>query len=129
MENSDSQFFPPQPLFQHYFFTYIMSTTAKITQEESIVHVQRRYFIGTFKVFLCQTKNHPDQRAIDQSWVNQLVNKIGGPDVLNRAIHPINTILEDDSCVEALWDLLKADPNSTPALPKEISVLVFAGQH
>ncbi|KAF8692402.1 hypothetical protein RHS03_08625, partial [Rhizoctonia solani] len=76
------------------------------------------------------THNHSDQQALDQSWVDTLVEHIGTPEILNQALHPISVILNDGSSDHVLYDLLqKHGINSTPELPQDLSVLVFAGQH
>ncbi|KEP47032.1 hypothetical protein V565_170740, partial [Rhizoctonia solani 123E] len=98
--------------------------------EVAIIELRKAHLIGTFTVFLSQTQNHPDQRALDQAWVDVLVEKIGTPGVLNRAAYPISVILEDSTWEEDLTDLLdKSGIHSTPDLPNGVKVLVFAGQH
>ncbi|GAB1527343.1 hypothetical protein RhiTH_010518 [Rhizoctonia solani] len=106
------------------------STSNKNATELAAANVQKATLIGTFTVFLSQTHNHPDQQALDQSWVDTLVERIGTPEILNQALHPISVILNDGSSDHVLYDLLqKHGINSTPELPQDLSVLVFAGQH
>ncbi|KAF8594896.1 hypothetical protein BDV93DRAFT_515410 [Ceratobasidium sp. AG-I] len=97
--------------------------------EELIARVRKEYLVGRFKVLLNQTENHPDQRGLDQSWVDELVSRIGDPEILNRALHPIGVILKDNSSTEQLRLVLTAHPNTVPNLPPSTSVCVFAGQH
>ncbi|QRW18592.1 hypothetical protein RhiXN_03516 [Rhizoctonia solani] len=106
------------------------STSNKNATELAAANVQKATLIGTFTVFLSQTHNHPDQQALDQSWVDTLVERIGTPEILNQALHPISVILNDGSSDHVLYDLLqKHGINSTPELPQDLTVLVFAGQH
>ncbi|KDN39106.1 hypothetical protein RSAG8_09013, partial [Rhizoctonia solani AG-8 WAC10335] len=100
--------------------------------EEHLDYVQRRHYIGRFKVRLNQTKTHPEQRTLDPSWVESLVGEIGDPEILNRASHPIAAMLEDDSMINHLLVALEAaggKNNNTPDLPVGVTTLVFAGQH
>ena len=100
------------------------------SQELAIAEIRKANLIGTFTVLLNQTENHPDQRELDQTWVDQLMERIGTPGVLNRALHPIGVILEDETWIEELTRLLEEKgKDSLPDLPKEVRVLVFAGQH
>ncbi|KAG8792618.1 hypothetical protein FRC12_005468 [Ceratobasidium sp. 428] len=103
--------------------------TSRATGEERIAHVQQTHLLGTFRIRLAQTENHPDQRALDTDWVTQLKEKIGSPDVLNRGLHPIGVILKDDQQSEQLRQLVQKSKGAIPDLPNEIGVLVFAGQH
>ncbi|KAF8675265.1 hypothetical protein RHS04_06744 [Rhizoctonia solani] len=106
------------------------STSHRNATELADANVQKATLIGTLTVFLSQTHNHPDQQALDQSWVDTLVERIGTPEILNQALHPISVILNDGSSDHVLYDLLqKHGINSTPELPQDLSVLVFAGQH
>ncbi|KAG8714402.1 hypothetical protein FRC11_008630 [Ceratobasidium sp. 423] len=109
-----------------------MSTPSNkaIAAEQAVVRLRKANLIGTFRVFLSQTRNHPDQRKLDQSWVDSLVQLIGSPDVLARSIHPISVLLDDPSREPELLDLLdKAGKDSVPQLPDGVLALVFAGQH
>ncbi|KDN34382.1 hypothetical protein RSAG8_12530, partial [Rhizoctonia solani AG-8 WAC10335] len=100
------------------------------SNEWATMELRKANLIGTFTVFLNQTRNHPDQRALDQEWVDQLVERIGMPGVLNRALHPISAILEDETWDEELSRLLEEKgKDSAPYLPDGAQVLVFAGQH
>ncbi|KAG8732151.1 hypothetical protein FRC11_000392 [Ceratobasidium sp. 423] len=100
------------------------------SDEAAVIALRNNHLIGTFTVFLNQTKNHPDQRALDQSWVENLIKDIGSPGILNRAKHPIEVILEGDALDEELSHLLdESGKDSSPILPEEMKVLVFAGQH
>lgn len=78
---------------------------------------------------LPQTQNHPDQRALDQAWVDQLTELIGCPDSLNRALHPISVVLVDDKWASNLEEMQKEHPAVVPMLPEEVMVQVFSGQH
>ncbi|EUC61790.1 hypothetical protein RSOL_406780, partial [Rhizoctonia solani AG-3 Rhs1AP] len=100
----------------------------RTSPEEVIPLIRREHFIGTFKVMLPQTQNHPDQRALDQSWVDQLIQLIGSPDTLNRALNPISVVLLKDEWCGKLEDLIKESPG-VPILPDEVVVQVFSGQH
>ncbi|KAJ1299639.1 hypothetical protein OPQ81_011989 [Rhizoctonia solani] len=98
--------------------------------EVVLVKLLQEHLIGTFTVFVSQTKNHSDQRALDQTWVDQLVGEIGAPGILNRAKHPIDVILEDETWETELSSLLdNTGKDSAPILPDEAKVVVFAGQH
>lgn len=100
------------------------------SDEVAIMDLRREHLIGTFTVLVSQTQNHPDQRALDQSWVDALVEKIGTPGILNRAAYPISVILEDGAMEEELLRILDEMGNhSAPDLPDGVRVLVFAGQH
>ncbi|CAE6450348.1 unnamed protein product [Rhizoctonia solani] len=102
----------------------------KHARELAVASLRKDTLIGTFTVYLQQTKNHPDQRALDQAWVDTLVERIGDPEVLSRALHPISVILEDESSDEELLALLdKHGQHSAPEVPSNIQTLVFAGQH
>jgi hypothetical protein len=105
------------------------NSSKQVSGEEAIAKVRKVHLIGRFKVSLSQTQNHPDQRALDQAWVDELVKLIGSLEVLNRALHPISVILEDDSWAKRLQHLLEKHRHEVPDLPMEVSVLVFAGQH
>ncbi|QRW26171.1 hypothetical protein RhiXN_11248 [Rhizoctonia solani] len=106
------------------------STSNKNALELAAANLRKATMIGTFTVLLEQTQNHPDQQALDQSWVDTLVERIGTPEILNRALHPISVILENDAYNQTLEALLEEQGvNSAPKLPQELSVLVFAGQH
>ncbi|KAG8713722.1 hypothetical protein FRC11_011275 [Ceratobasidium sp. 423] len=98
------------------------------SSEEVIANIRQEHFIGIFKIMLSQTQNHPDQRALDQGWVDQLIQLIGSPDTLNRAWNPISVVLLDDKWYEKLEQLKKEHPG-IPTLPIEIIAQVFAGQH
>ncbi|KAG8759676.1 hypothetical protein FRC11_001588, partial [Ceratobasidium sp. 423] len=104
---------------------------SKVTAEETIAQHRKSCLVGTFKVWLSQIENHKDQRALDQAWVDELAERIGNPEVLNRALHPISVILKDDTWVKKLSVILenRADKSQVPDLPKEMSALVFSGQH
>ncbi|EUC54398.1 hypothetical protein RSOL_045890, partial [Rhizoctonia solani AG-3 Rhs1AP] len=100
------------------------------SSELAISKLRKATLIGTFTVLLRQTRNHPDQRALDRVWVDELAKRIGAPEVLNRALHPISVILEDNTWNDALLHLLgEKGKDSAPNLPDGVDVLVFAGQH
>ncbi|EUC54295.1 hypothetical protein RSOL_036580, partial [Rhizoctonia solani AG-3 Rhs1AP] len=105
------------------------SRSTKTSRELAVAMVRESHLIGRFKVFLKQTQNHPDQRALDQSWVDQLVERIGSPDQLNRALHPICVILQDDSSDAKLQHLHANRQGQVPDFPEGLVVKVFAGQH
>jgi hypothetical protein len=106
-----------------------MSTRSKkLSGEELIAQVRQTHFLGRWKILVRQTKNHPDQRPLDEEWVDSLVERIGNPEILNRALHPIHVILEDDSHAQRLCSLAEQN-GGVVELPSDLSVLVFSGQH
>jgi hypothetical protein len=96
--------------------------------EEVVPIIRRENFIGIFKVMLTQTQNHPDQRALDQDWVDQLVQLIGNMETLNRALNPISVVLLNDDRLGELQKLCKEHPG-VPMLPEDVVVEVISGQH
>ncbi|KAG9100095.1 hypothetical protein FS749_016285 [Ceratobasidium sp. UAMH 11750] len=104
-------------------------SSKKSSGEEEIAQVRKAHLVGRFKVPLSQTQNHPDQRALDETWVDELVNRFSDKELLNRALHPIGVALQDDKQAEDLRKLAAASGGAVPDLPHGVVVVVFAGQH
>ncbi|KAG8711656.1 hypothetical protein FRC09_020483 [Ceratobasidium sp. 395] len=102
---------------------------SQIAPEERIANTLLSHLVGTFKIPLAQTENHPDQRPLDREWVAELKLKIGEPEILNRGLHPIDVLLKDDEQSKQLKQLVGDSQGSIPDLPEAVRVLVFAGQH
>ncbi|QRV74586.1 hypothetical protein RhiJN_02601 [Ceratobasidium sp. AG-Ba] len=97
--------------------------------DELLAQVRKKHWIGRFRVATQQSSTHPDQRPLDEAWVDELANKIGNKANLNRALYPIGVILEDDGSKDELRALAGQSHEGVPSLPGQHKVLVFAGQH
>jgi hypothetical protein len=101
----------------------------QISAEEVLACVQKQYWVGRFKIKVAQTQTHHDQRPLDESWVEELAQKIGEQANLNRALHPIGVVLETDEGIEELRAAALQSIDTVPELPESCHVLVYAGQH
>lgn len=102
--------------------------TQQVEEEDAIAAVRRGYLIGRFRVMLSQTEEHPEQRALDEDWVEKLTEifKVN----LNRPLHPVDAVLGQEQDLERLEAaLLACPPSQVPSLPAGVKVFVFAGQH
>ncbi|QRV83729.1 hypothetical protein RhiJN_11745 [Ceratobasidium sp. AG-Ba] len=97
--------------------------------DELLAQVRKKHWIGRFRVATQQSSTHPDQRPLDEAWVDELANKIGNKANLNQALYPIGVILEDDGSKDELRALAGQSHEGVPSLPGQHKVLVFAGQH
>ncbi|QRV86959.1 hypothetical protein RhiJN_14977 [Ceratobasidium sp. AG-Ba] len=97
--------------------------------DELLAQVRKKHWIGRFRVATQQSSTHPDQRPLDEAWVDELANKIGNKANLNRALYPIGVILADDGSKDELRALAGQSHEGVPSLPGQHKVLVFAGQH
>ncbi|QRW09518.1 hypothetical protein RhiLY_08517 [Ceratobasidium sp. AG-Ba] len=101
----------------------------QLSTDETLALVRQRYWLGRFKINVSQSSIHPDQRPLDESWVQELSSKIGHKENLNRAQHPIGVILEGTGHEQVLRALAAQNEHMVPDLPTSYRVLVFAGQH
>ncbi|QRW12367.1 hypothetical protein RhiLY_11366 [Ceratobasidium sp. AG-Ba] len=52
--------------------------------DELLAQVRKKHWIGRFRVATQQSSTHPDQRPLDEAWVDELANKIGNKANLNQ---------------------------------------------
>lgn len=101
--------------------------SSRSTREEGIAAARRAHLIGRFRISLCQTESHPDQRSLNGSWVDKLCERFTHS--LNRPLHPIDVLLVDDRDAALLQKLVGKHTGGVLLLPADIKVLVFSGQH
>lgn len=105
------------------------SSSLKADPKDIILRAEGNYLVGRFRVLTEQCIPHSSQRMLRPEWVEHLV-KVFEDLGIDRAQHPIKVLLEcDDQSLRRMREICKANPHVVPWLPKDVRVLVYAGQH